>query len=72
LGAFAIATKLHLRKESVNTELEALLTPSQILQLKRVKNPPLEVNRWIADYLQQQQQRNCLSMVSVKRDEYLT
>jgi putative membrane protein len=50
-----------LRKESVNTELEALLTPSQVLQLKRVKNPPLEVNRWIADYLQQQQ-RNCLSM----------
>jgi predicted membrane chloride channel (bestrophin family) len=47
LGAFAIATKLHLRKESVNTELEALLTPSQILQLKRVKTSSRS-HRWIA------------------------
>ncbi len=61
LGALAIATKLHLRKEEVNSELEELLTPSQVLKLKSAKNPTLEIILWINDYLQQQQQRNCLS-----------
>lgn len=61
LVAFAIATKLHLRKEPVNSELEALINPDQILKLKKVKNPPLEVALWIGNYLQQQQNRGCLT-----------
>lgn len=61
LVAFAIATKLHLRKEPVDSELEARINPAQTLKLKKVKNPPLEVALWIGNYLQQQQNRGCLT-----------
>ncbi len=54
LVAFAVATKLHLRKQPVNAELEALLQPSQYQTLKNMNNPPLEVAFWLGDYLQQQ------------------
>lgn len=60
LGAFAIATKLQLRKEPVNGELEALVTPAQYQQLKESKMPPLKVVTWIGEYIQQQRDRNCL------------
>lgn len=62
LSAFAIATMLHLRQEPINAELEALLTPSQAVTIKSVKIPPLELALWIGDYLQKQQQQNCLSL----------
>jgi putative membrane protein len=61
LGSFAIATKLHLRQEFANGELEGMFTNSQYLKLKSVKNQPLELALWIGDYLQQQHDRNCLS-----------
>jgi putative membrane protein len=61
LGAFAIATKLQLRQEPINDELEESITPSQLVQLKSVKNPPLKIALWIGDYLQQQHDRNCLN-----------
>jgi putative membrane protein len=51
LAAFAVATKLRLRKEPVSGELEELLDPSLSLQLKSVKSPPLEVIRWVGAYL---------------------
>lgn len=54
LVAFAVATKLHLRQEPVNDELEGLLTPEKFQKLKRMNNPPLEVAFWIGDYLQNQ------------------
>ncbi|AFZ27772.1 putative membrane protein [Cylindrospermum stagnale PCC 7417] len=62
LGAFAIATKLQLRRLPINTELETLLTQSQYSQLKEVKNPPLKIALWIGDYLQKQQIDQRLSM----------
>lgn len=60
LAVFAIATKLHLRKEAINSELGSLLTPPQVLRLQSVKNPPLEITCWISAYLQQQQESDCL------------
>jgi ion channel-forming bestrophin family protein len=60
LVAFAVATKLHLRQQSVNQELQDLLPSSQFFQLKAMNNPPLEVAFWIGDYLQQQYDKNCL------------
>jgi len=60
LVAFAVATKLHLRQQSVNQELQDLLPSSKYFQLKTMNNPPLEVAFWIGDYLQQQYNRNCL------------
>jgi putative membrane protein len=61
LVAFAIATKLHLRGEPINTELEELISSYQYLKLKTMTNPPLEIAFWIGDYLQQQANRQTLS-----------
>lgn len=62
LVAFAVATKLHLRSEPVNSELEDLISPERYGKLKNMNNPPLEVAFWIGDYMQQQYERNRLHM----------
>jgi len=54
LVAFSVATKLHLRQETVNDELASLLTPEQFEKLQSMNHPPLEVAFWIGDYLQNQ------------------
>ncbi|HEY9633340.1 MAG TPA: bestrophin family ion channel [Coleofasciculaceae cyanobacterium] len=61
LVAFAVSTKLHLREEPVNNELELLLSPDRYLKLQSTDNPPLQVALWIGDYLQKQYERKCLS-----------
>ena len=61
LVAFAVASKLHLRAEAVNSELEELMPTSRYFKLKTMNNPPLEIAFWIGDYLQQQYNRNCLN-----------
>lgn len=62
LIAFAVATKLHLRSEAINSELEMLMSPSRYFKLKTMNNPPLEIAFWIGDYLQQQYNRNCINL----------
>lgn len=62
LVAFAVAMKLHLRQESVNSELESLISPSQYQKLKSMNNPPIEVAFWIGDYLNTQYDRNCVDV----------
>jgi ion channel-forming bestrophin family protein len=61
LVAFSVATKLHLRGEPVNSELEELMGHSRYLKLKTLNNPPLKIAFWIGDYLERQYKRNCLS-----------
>ncbi|MDZ8226118.1 bestrophin family protein [Nostoc sp. ChiVER01] len=61
LVAFAVTTKLHLRGETVNSELEDLMPSSKYIKLKIMNNPPIEVAFWIGDYLQEQYDRNCLN-----------
>lgn len=61
LVAFAVATKLHLRAEFVNSELEELINASKYSELKTVNNPPLKIAFWIEDYLQQQYRRQCIN-----------
>jgi putative membrane protein len=61
LVAFGIATKLHLRNEPINSDLEALMPDSKYITLKIINNPPLEIAFWISDYLQQQYNRNCIN-----------
>jgi len=61
LVAFAVATKLHLRSEPINEEIEDLLSASQYSKLKTMNNPPLEVAFWLGDYLQQQHNRECIN-----------
>lgn len=52
LGAFAIACKLHLRHEPINSELEPLLSPYQYQKLQSLNHPPLEIMFWLSQYLQ--------------------
>ncbi len=60
--AFAVATKLHLRQETVNHEVEQLVSPEQFEKLKRMNNPPLKVAFWLGDYLQLQHERDRLNI----------
>ncbi len=60
LVAFAVATKLHLRQETVNDELAGLIAPDKFEKLKGMNNPPLEVAFWISDYLQQQHRQQAI------------
>ncbi|MEG4276488.1 bestrophin family ion channel [Microcoleus sp. MON1_C1] len=62
LVALAVAMKLHLRQESVNPELEPLMSPAQYQKLKSMNNPPLEIAFWIEDYMHEQYERNCLDV----------
>jgi ion channel-forming bestrophin family protein len=54
LVAFAVAMKLHLRRQPVNEELAALMPATRLDNLKMMNNPPLEIAFWIEDYLQEQ------------------
>jgi putative membrane protein len=56
LTAFAIATKLHLRNEEINQDLDAILTEAETQKLKESKHVPLELTLWLGNYLQQQVQ----------------
>ncbi|MBW4622889.1 MAG: hypothetical protein KME17_26460 [Cyanosarcina radialis HA8281-LM2] len=62
LVAFAVATKLHLRGEPPNEELQGLISPYRYFQIKNLNNPPLEIAFWIADYLQEQYERDRLNL----------
>lgn len=62
LVAFAMATKLHLRGEQINSELAGLISQYHYQKLKLMNNPPLEIAFWIEDYLQKQYERNCLNI----------
>jgi putative membrane protein len=52
LIAFAMATKLHLRGESLTDDLTALMPPQRYHELQQMNHPPLAVAFWIVDYLQ--------------------
>lgn len=54
LVAFAVATKLHLRGEGLNSEIEALMSKERYQLLQNMNHPPLEIAFWISDYLQHQ------------------
>ncbi|HEY9853935.1 MAG TPA: bestrophin family ion channel [Leptolyngbyaceae cyanobacterium] len=65
LVAFAVATKLHLRCEPVNSELASLISQSRYQKLQTMNNPPLEIAFWIEDYLQEQYEKNCLNIYQI-------
>ncbi len=61
LVAFAVAVKLHLRGEPLNSEVEALMSAERYQILQGMNHPPLEIAFWIGDYFQLQHERNCLN-----------
>lgn len=60
LTAFAIATKLFLRSEAIADELDKFLTVDEIIKLRNVKHPPLELTLWLGAYMHCQVQSNCI------------
>ncbi len=62
LVAFAMAMKLHLRRDPMNADLVPLMSPQQYQQLRSVNHAPLEVAFWIGEYLQHQYDRERLNV----------
>ena len=54
LPAFAIALKLHLRSDPIDSELANLLSPAQIEHLQKIDHIPLAITFWISEYLENQ------------------
>jgi putative membrane protein len=61
LPAFAISEKLYLRYEPATEELKPWVSPSQYKALQNIQNMPLEITRWLGDYLQQEYKRGLLT-----------
>lgn len=70
--AFAIALKLHLRREAVNKEIIMLLNSSEYLIIKQAKNPPLKISFWISKYLQFQYKRDLVNAYDLNSLQKLT
>ncbi|WP_414584783.1 bestrophin family protein [Scytonema sp. PCC 10023] len=63
--AFAVAMKLHLRREPVNSELASLMSSSKYETLQEVNHPPLQIAYWVGDYFQHQHQRECVDVMEL-------
>ena len=50
LAGFLIATKLHLRNESIDSKLKSVISNNQYLELKEIHHRPLRIAKWIGDY----------------------
>jgi putative membrane protein len=59
--ACVVAAKFHLRRESLNSELESLVSSEQYIALQSSTNPPLQIAFWVDDYLQKQYERKCIN-----------
>jgi putative membrane protein len=56
--AFAVAMKLHLRRDGLDDQLASLMSSRQYSLLKDINHPPLQIAFWIGDSLQHQYERN--------------
>ena len=57
IAAFAVAMKLHLRRDPIDPELQPLMSSLQYRKLQQVNHSPLEIAFWIGEYLQRQYER---------------
>ncbi len=62
MTAFALAMKLHLRRESVNAELIKLMSSLHYSKLNNMNHPPLQIVFWIGTYLQDVYHRNFVNV----------
>jgi len=63
--AFAVAMKLQLRREPVNSELASLMSSTEYYTLQDVNHPPLKIAYWIGDYFQHQYERECIDVMEL-------
>ncbi len=61
LVAFAVATKLHLRGEAINSELAVLLNMEQFEQLQQANHPPLKIALFLGEYLSNKTKRGSIN-----------
>lgn len=71
LAAFAVAAKLHLRQESINSELEPLMSNERYENLKNVNNSALQIAYWMGDDLQKLFLKNCLEISQLNAINFL-
>ncbi|MDY7003617.1 MAG: bestrophin family ion channel [Cyanobacteriota bacterium] len=50
LAGFLMGTKLHLRNEKIDEQLQSIISKNQYLELKEVNHIPLRIAKWIGDY----------------------
>lgn len=60
--AFAVAMKLHLRREPVDKQLIALMSSSRSSTLQNTNHQPLKIAFWIGECLQDRYRRNFLDV----------
>ncbi|NJR62734.1 MAG: hypothetical protein HC769_30450 [Cyanobacteria bacterium CRU_2_1] len=68
VSAFAMAMKLHLRRDPMNfrDDLESLMSPRQYDRIQEVNHGPLEISLWIGDYLQYQYERERINVFQLQ------
>jgi ion channel-forming bestrophin family protein len=62
LIAFAVAKRKYLRSEPPDSKLASLLSDTQFSVLQKTRNMPLEIARWLGDYLNQEYRQQRLSI----------
>ena len=62
LVAFAIAKKHYLRGEPASRDMVPLVSAEQYKILQKSSNMPLQIAKWIGDYLQNEYKSNCLNV----------
>ncbi len=65
LAGFLMATKLHLRNEKIDRQLQSIISKNQYLELKEVNHIPLRIAKWIGDYLRQVYDLNYIDSIQL-------
>jgi putative membrane protein len=63
VGLFLATVKQHLRHESVDPSIEALLTPEQAEELRAVNHMPIRITQWLSVYLKNAYEEKKLSTI---------
>ena len=61
LVAFAIASKLYLRRQKINLELDGYMPKDWCENIKQMNHPPIHIAFLIGDYIQHQYERDCIN-----------
>ena len=65
LAGFLMATKLHLRNEALDQQLQSIISKNQYLELKEVNHMPLRIAKWIGDYLRKLYDLNYIDSIQL-------
>lgn len=68
VSAFAVAMKLHLRRDPINLndELKPLMCELKYDRIQEANHGPLEISLWVGDYLQHQYERQHINVYQLQ------